>query len=185
MILLTKQYNVEITVDYTYTLNSSDNKYYNYIFKSCKTIDKTNFKAFSIKICNKNKKITIALLGDFYSSCEKCAVINKDLLIILMNNIVSVIDIKHIRLVKTLKVSDYCCFSICPFSNGYIIHGELDIVFINNEFNKEWLFSGRNIFTTSDETDIFEIYDDRIKVKDWEGFIYTIDSNGKLITAIK
>lgn len=41
------------------------------------------------------------------------------------------------------------------------------------------------IFTTPDGSDVFEIEEDKIRIKDWEGYIYTLYSKGKLISETK
>lgn len=180
-----EKYNINIEVDNTYTLNSVDNRYYRKVFKLHEDINKSYMKTFSISVVYEDKEINIALVGDYYSSCENCAVLNNDILIILMNNKVAFIELKNINLLKVIEVSSFCCFSISQFKVGYIVHGELDIVYINDNLQKEWSFSARDIFTTPDGSDVFEIEEDKIRIKDWEGYIYTLDSKGKLISETK
>ncbi len=180
-----EKYNINIEVDSTYTLNSADNRYFSKVFKLHEDINRSYTKTFSISIVYEDKEINIALVGDYYSDCENCAVLNNDILIILMNNKVAFIELKNINLLKVIEVSSFCCFSISKFKVGYIVHGELDIVYINDNWEKEWSFSARDIFTTPDGSDVFEIEEDKIRIKDWEGYIYTLDSKGKLISETK
>jgi hypothetical protein len=45
----------------------------------------------------------------------------------------------------------------------------------------EWQFRGRDIFTSPAGKDDFKLYSDRIVARDWQGYVYTLDLNGKLI----
>ena len=70
-------------------------------------------------------------------------------------------------------------FSINQFRDDFIIHGELGIICINRNGDIKWRFGGRDIFVSENGEANFQIIDNQIKVKDWGGFEYKIDENGK------
>ena len=46
----------------------------------------------------------------------------------------------------------------------------------------KWKFSARDIFVSADGEKEFEIIGKVIKLRDWQGYEYTLDSNGKEIS---
>lgn len=56
---------------------------------------------------------------------------------------------------------------------------------INIEVDNTYTLRYIYIFTTPDGSDVFEIEEGKRRVKDWEGYIYTLDSKGKLISETK
>ena len=89
MLLNNQTYEIEIAIDETYTLNSTDNQYYDYVYNPNKLGDNDFINVFSIKIKSREKAISIALVGGLYSDVEKCAILNENTLIVLQNEIIS------------------------------------------------------------------------------------------------
>ncbi|WP_276481541.1 hypothetical protein [Paraflavitalea pollutisoli] len=73
------------------------------------------------------------------------------------------------------------CFSIHPFQDGYITHGELSIARIDRNGNVCWSFSGADIFVRLEGENPFQLYDDHIALTDFNGRQYKIDYNGETI----
>jgi len=63
----------------------------------------------------------------------------------------------------------------------YFVHGELDIYCFDCNFHMLWKFSARDIFATVDGTNAFEIKDNYLLLRDFEGYTYFVDFNGKVI----
>lgn len=63
----------------------------------------------------------------------------------------------------------------------YFVHGELDIYCFDNNLCMLWNFSARDIFVTTDGTSAFEIKDNHLLLRDFEGYTYFVDYNGKVI----
>ena len=66
-----------------------------------------------------------------------------------------------------------------------IIHGEMEITMLDNEFNKMWSFMGKDIFASVSGKEPFEICKDRIKLYDFEDNYYEIDFCGKCINCFE
>ncbi len=73
------------------------------------------------------------------------------------------------------------CFEVYLVNGFYLVHGECSILRINRYGKIEWEFTGRDIFTTADGRDVFDIVDDRIIAKDWLDYTYILSFDGKLI----
>ena len=64
--------------------------------------------------------------------------------------------------------------------NGYyIVHGEIVIYCFNQKYEKEWEFSARDIWVTQDDSEAVLLFDDFIELRDWLGYIYRLDYQGK------
>ena len=79
------------------------------------------------------------------------------------------------------RIDPATCFGIYTYKGGLIVHGELQITRIGTNGDQKWTFGARDIFVTQDSTDSFKIKEDKIYLRDWEGFDYVLDENGKEI----
>jgi len=65
---------------------------------------------------------------------------------------------------------------------GYLLHGELEIIRLSKELTSLWAFLGNDIFVSrSGDKNALEMKPDRICVRDWRGGCYEIDYDGKLL----
>ena len=71
---------------------------------------------------------------------------------------------------------------ICAIEGGFILHGETELFRYDGQLNRIWSFSGRDIFATLDGTKAFWIEKDTIHCRDWLGWHYVLDLDGKLIS---
>lgn len=182
MIVNNEFYEIEIVTDETYTINSADNKFYDYIYNPS-NLKNSDFKnVFSIKIKSTDKEISIALIGHICSSVENYAILKDDVLIILQNKTISKIALATGELLSCKNIGTFGSnFSIYEISTGYIIHGEIEILKLDFDFEIEWSFSGKDIFATLNDKRAFELCSECIKLYDFENNYYEIDFDGKLI----
>ena len=184
MILENNKYRVYIEVDTTYTVKSVDNKRYDLIFEVEDYPKGHMYKTFSITVINDKEKYSIALVGSLYSEVYQCAVLKDNELVVLMDNTIIFIDIENINIIKDVLITDFgICFAIYKFKNGYVIHGELDVIKLDSSGGVEWRFSGADMFATS-KGDNFTILKNEIIVEDWQGYVYHINENGQEIKCV-
>lgn len=179
------QYSIDIEIDNTFTLESTDNRPYDYIFNPEALTRNDYTKVFSIRISKGcDEPTNIALIGSFYSFPEDCAILKDNHLTVLMDSTITVIDLITLSIIRHKIFSDFgTYFSIYSFDNGYIVYGELDIVKLDITLQIEWTFSGADIFVLPDESIIpFNINGDTIELRDWEGKYYYLDKYGNKIS---
>ena len=105
-----------------------------------------------------------------------------DDLIVLMNTTLTVIDCRTLSIKFSKEISDFgIFFSIHKFENGYIVCGELDILKLSPAFEREWSFSGADIFVSPDRDSSFCIEKDTIHLSDREGRRYILNNFGEEI----
>ncbi|ALB45679.1 hypothetical protein [Clostridium beijerinckii] len=182
MILRSEKFQIEVTEDKTFTIQSTDNKPYDILFNPENLSWRDITKAFRIKIKSDDRERDIILIGSLYCYDADCAILEANKLIVLMNYAVTIINIEECKILRHKKFSDSgCYFGIYEFRNGYIVYGELEIVKLDKSLNKEWDFMGADIFVTQDKNVPFQISGDKIKLYDWSGAYYELDMNGKVI----
>ena len=180
MVLQNDICNVNITIDTTYTVESTDNKPYDLIINPRHLGHSDMYKVFSVQINLFSKIIDIALIGDFYSYEKDCAVLEDELLTILQNDAIVQLNIIDGTMTNFKEFDCFGCnYGIYRVQNGYIIYGEIEIIMLDLKFNKKWSFSGKDIFVSMSEKKAFEIYENSIKLHDFEGNFYEIDFSGK------
>ena len=173
---------VIINVDQTYTLYSSDNKHYDYVLNPNNFSGNEEYKTFSICVDLFTREYTIALVGDYNSFDYDCAFLDGYILTVMQNNTISQIDVRNANLLLFKKYECFgCAFAIFRIQNGYIVYGEIEIIRLNENFEKLWSFSGRDIFVSISNKKPFELCEDRIKLYDFEDNYYELNFDGKLI----
>ena len=182
MLLENKVCTVRISVDDTYTVGSADNRQYDIVINPSNIRGSDLSKTFSISIDLRHHTYTIALVGS-YLSCEyDCAILEGSNLLVLQDDDLLVIDVLSGTLIKHIHMDCFGSnFGIYRVPKGYIIYGEIEIIMLNNAFEKQWTFSGRDIFATKSNKNPFVISDNTIELFDWEDNYYKIDFDGNLI----
>ena len=172
---------VEITLDETYTIDSTDNKRYDYVLNPSNIRRGDMYKVLHLSVKG-DQNAEIALIGDYYTYPEDCAILEDDILTVLQNDYITQIDLKSVQIIAGYELDVFgTTFSIYRMSDGYLIYGEIEIIKLDNEFNVVWKFSGRDIFVSVTEKNAFELTDHSIKLYDFEDNFYEIDFDGKLI----
>lgn len=178
MELANDKYRVSIKIDDTpFTLGSADNSIEYDVVLNPSDYDRDDFyKAFCIEVQSSDRSYRIALVGSYNIYDSHCAVLECDMLTVLQDETISQIDLSVGKLIRKFNIEGgFLNIELYRVSDKYIVLGELDVIGLNDRFEKEWEFSGKDIFTR------MEIEEDRIKLWDWEKCFYEIDFQGNLI----
>ena len=133
-----------------------------------------------------SEKYCIALIGDYYSDDEDCAVLENEILTVLMNDDVIRINVSSGELIQQVKTDLFGCgFGFYQAKDGYIIYGEIEIMMLDHELKKKWSFSGCDIFVSITGKNPFQMFEDHISLYDFNDHYYEIDYNGVLIKELK
>lgn len=139
-------------------------------------------KVFSLLIDLYDHDIMLALIGSHLSDVEGCAVLDGHSLIVMMNEQIFKINVLDGTLIdyKTLDIfgSNFALFKI---DKGYVVHGEVDILFLSESFEITASFSGRDIFVSISGKKAFTLTKDTVQLFDFEDNYYEIDFEGKII----
>jgi outer membrane protein assembly factor BamB len=80
-------------------------------------------------------------------------------------------------------VDDATCFEIFSHNSGYIVHGELNIVRLDDDGGQVWRFAGPDIFVTPKGKDDFSIEGDKVYARCWYNGLFILDANtGKVVS---
>ena len=175
------KYFVEIALDETYTIDSSDNKKYDYVLNPSNKRRGDMYRVLHLSVKGV-QNADIALIGDYYTYPEECAILEDNIFTVLQNDRIMQIDLNTVQVIADYELDVFgITFSIYRMSDGYLIYGEIEIIKLDNEFNVAWKFSGRDIFVSATGKKAFELTDHSIKLYDFEDDFYEIDFDGKLI----
>ena len=107
------------------------------------------YKAITVLIRSEPEK-QLLLIGSYNAGTDNFALIDEDKLVILFDAEIYVIEIASGQIINYIVLGEFFpLWSIYHFDNGYIIHGELEVVKLNKAFEIEWSFSGGDIFATT------------------------------------
>ena len=186
MVLSNDLCTVNISIDEQFTVNSADNKHYDIVY-NLNNYPKIDFyKTTVINIELWDKKLSIALVGDYFSSDMDCALLDNEILSVLQNRYITHIRVTDGSVVgqTDLQESASINYAIYKVPKGYILYGEVDIVGLSNDFKREWEFSGYDIWASVTGKNPFEICEDRIRLYDFCDNYYEIDFDGRIIRDI-
>ena len=183
-----KDYSIDIVDDQTYSTNSADNlSHYNKIYFDG-SINQDRFYPTSkhaIRIMQHDQELSSAIIcevGGGTTVHDKSFIIfDNSLYICCCDNVYS-LKLPDLSINWSKRLDPATCLGIYSFDNNFIIHGELTISYIDKDGNVKWDFGARDIFVTQDGTDSIIFQSDKILLKDWGGYKYTLDKNGVVIT---
>ena len=183
-IIQNDRYCVEITLDETYTIDSTDNKRYDYVWNPSGKRRGDMYKVLCLSVKGV-QNADIALIGDYYTYPEDCAILDDDILTVLQNDYITQIDLVTVLVVAGYKVDVFgTTFAIYRMLDGYLIYGEIEIIKLDNNFKPVWKFSGRDIFVSTSDKNAFELTEQSIKLYDFEDNFYELDFDGNIICEI-
>ncbi|MCL2859315.1 MAG: hypothetical protein FWF46_01830 [Oscillospiraceae bacterium] len=172
---------IECKVDDTFSLKSTDNQKYDYIYNLNEITRNDYIKAYSIVIYNGDIITKIAIVG-LCLGCNDNCILDGNNLIVVADYSVIIINLIYFKIHKHVRLPSHgTYFSIYTFDDGYIVYGEIDIVKLSKDFTIQWTFSGADIFVTTDGTDPFIIQEKCILLTDWNGKQYKLNNLGKEI----
>ena len=182
MVLKNEQYIVTIHTQY-----QPDIKGYPVLYRPVDLDLNDFYSAYLINIqSNDGGQYSIALLDLLISKIEPCAVLEENVLTVILFRTILQIDLNTRKVTKCVDCENMGGLEeIHPITNGYIIKGEGEIFRYDKELNQIWWRAGRDIFATPEGENCFWLEGDLIHCRDWEGWHYVLNLNGKTIREIK
>lgn len=168
--------------DTTYTIDSADNFQYDEELNLDVYTANDHYSALVIKFDWYERQKSIVLIGSKWAVYTDFAVLAGDLLTVMQQDVITQFNVRNGSIIRHVKFSCYgSSFGIYRVTGGYIVYGELEIIMLDDHFQRKWDFSGRDIFVTNSSHVPFELSEKSIKLYDWEDNYYELDYDGKLI----
>jgi hypothetical protein len=164
--------------------SSEDTAVFNKIYQPEKDQEYQPVSQTGIIVYKGNTVITSALLSAVAGATSvttDSVIIEGDNLITRCCNSVFSITIPDLKLNWMTEADWATCFSLHPYNDSFITHGEVCISRIDYFGKILWQFSGADIFVNLESDITFEMHDNHIALTDFIGGRYKIDFEGKLI----
>ncbi len=176
------QGHVSVTIDSSYTIGTA-NKPYDLTLNPRELTPDDLYEVFDVEIVFSGQTRHIALIGEMPFSHENCALLEGSVLTMMQNDAITQIDIRSCSVLRYRELGSFGSnFSIHRVRDGYIIHGEMAIIMLDDELNMKWNFWGRDIFATLSDKIVFELCENSIRLHDFEDNFYEIDYAGNLVS---
>lgn len=170
---------VEVTLDENYDLSSSDHTGYDLVLNVDGYTAQDFYRVLSLSVNLFKEQYRVALVGSGQSSPDDCAVLDDEVLTVVQDNRVVRLDLQNRTVTATYDTDLYgCAFGLYSIPDGYFIHGELEVARYDKDFNKKWVFSGRDIFVSPHDKQAFRLLEDHVCLYDFEDNYYEVDYNG-------
>lgn len=133
---------MNIQIDRSYAKGSENNRAYD-LFYNFEPYDDYPWHCLAIEISGVQKPYSIGLIGSPLGSDENCAILENGCLTVLLDNSIMQINVADGNMTSH-KILDIWpdTFGIYRVKRGYIIHGEMDIMMFDENFEKKWSCSG-------------------------------------------
>lgn len=139
-------------------------------------------KTFSVHIELHTRALTVALIGSHLSAVDRCALLDGPFLIVMMNEQLFKISLSDGTLVSYQVLDSFGSnFGIFRTEHGYVVHGEVEVLFLNEELEVTASFSGRDIFVSASGKEPFTLTKDTVQLYDFEDHYYELDLEGSLL----
>jgi hypothetical protein len=172
---------VETAFDETFTLQSTDNKRYDFVLNPDHLTRNDYHKALSVSVDTGASKSEIAIVCSAFTHDDNF-ILEDGGLVILLNASVVRVNVFTMQIERHSRLPDFTYFSLHKFEDGYLVHGELDIVRLAKDFAVLWSFSGADIFVAQDGSSSFEIEGANIFLRDWNGKQYKLNKDGTVVS---
>ena len=180
MVIKNGQYIVAISTETTPSLDG-----YKVIYKSDEVETHDFYCALLIEVEETNgtdfKKI--ALLDTLISKQDSCAVLEGNILTVILFDTILQIDLNTVTIMRTVHCENCGGLEhILKTNQGYIIKSECEIFCFDKLLNQKWQFYGRDILVRATKEKSFWIENDFIHCRDWSMWHYILDMKGILIS---
>lgn len=138
-----------------------------YSKESCKDI-------LFIEIETDRSQLKILLYCSCISDYEHCSILHNNYLTIAKFNTVYRIDVYTGKIEYTHFFGMGGAFQLYLLEDGYLIHGEMEVVKLDFSLNKLWDFWGEDIFVSLKDEEWCKVYSDRVELIDFLGNHYTV-----------
>jgi hypothetical protein len=176
-----KEYTVEIVDEPTFVVGSADNLFkYDKVFFEDSEFQPTS--KHGIKISRVGQIISSAIICETGGATEihdNSFLIKDDKLLICCSDTVYSFKLPSLTLNWKKELDQATCFSVYPFKDDFIVHGELEIKRIDKNGQVKWSFSAKDIFVTQDGSESIKLTTDKIELTDWDGDKYTLNEHGQ------
>lgn len=126
--------------------------------------------------------IFLAMIELITSYTDFCAVLENHILTVVLFETILQIDLKKGTVIRCVHCENIGGLEqIHTVDHGYIIKGESDIFRYDSALNRIWHFSARDIFASPTNDVCFWMDNHVIHCRDWEGWHYMLNLDGKLI----
>ncbi len=124
---------------------------------------------------------------DYILNDENCIVEGSYSKMILLKDRLLVVDRSSDMVIKDVSFEDEIgeFFEIYKNGKDYVIWGEIEIIYLTEEFKIKWSFFGRDIFVRRDNKKAIALTEKDIIVTDWLGWCYHIGYDGELISELR
>jgi hypothetical protein len=180
-----KDYSIDIINESNYTLNSADNlvSYDIEYFDGMTNTDRVYpTSKHGIRVTKEGDELASAIICEIGTATavhDNSVIIAGDSILICCSDKAYSLSIPDLQLNWKKRFDPATCFAIHPFMGDFVIHGELQITRIDKDGNEKWNFTARDIWVTPDGKESIELKDNKIKLKDWQGYEYELDPDGR------
>lgn len=142
-------------------------------------------RIFNIRYCN-GTSASIAFVDFICASYEPFAVLEEHCLTSIFYSKIVQFDLQSGQVTKIIECDNWGgLFQIHRIQDGYIIWGECDIFRYDLDLNRIWHFMGRDMLVSQKYSQHFWIDGNTIHCRDFEGWHYILNLDGKLLDNFK
>lgn len=171
-----EKYEIKITEAATYTIDSTDNKFYD----RCIVVQEKDYCCYEMEVFNYetwevNKIIVVC---PYYTKIfDNSAILQDHCFYVVLGDTILELDlIDYSYKIHEITKPFGVYYEIYPCNCGFLIYGEIELLLLDYEWKECWRYSTADILYGED---VLHIDEDRIWFADLEGNYHEVDMNGR------
>ena len=183
MTLQNDKYFVEIGQDSSYAVGSSDNRRCDLVINPDNFCGRDMYKSLRISV-EGIRDAELILVTDYQLPQGSFAILEEDTLTVLHHDYITQIDLSCMCASSRQLDIVGTTFSLYRIADGYVIHGELEILRLDDALQTVWQFSGKDAFVSISGKESFALTEDSIRLNDFQDNFYELDLDGQVLRMV-
>lgn len=177
MIFINEKYEITLKQTVNYSVNSTDNKYYDKCINVCEADDYASYE-MGILSFESGEFFSVIFIGSYSSKVfEKSGILADDIFYLILDNQIikmNLIDFSYINYSIPNPFGTY--YEIYNCERGFLVYGELELVLFDKQFNEQWSYCTQDILFGEN---LLQLNEECISFTDFEGNYHEVDWLGK------
>lgn len=180
MVYFNEKYEITVKETVGYSINSTDNKYYDQCINVVDTDMFGHYSCYEIEVMSfeSGENFSIIIIASYCSKVfENSGVLVDDIFYIILDNQIIKINLQDFTYINYLIPNSFgTYYEIYNCKSGFLVYGELELVLLDKQFEEQWRYCTQDILF---EENCLQLNEEYVSFKDFEGNSHEVDWSGK------
>ncbi len=180
MVFFNEKYEITVKETVSYSINSTDNKYYDQCIKAIDADRFGHYSSYEMEVMSfeNGENFSVIVIASYCSKVfENSGILADDIFYIILDNQIIKMNLQDFTYINYLIPNPFgTYYEIYNCESGFLVYGELELVLLDKQFEEQWRYCTQDILFGENCLQLNEEY---ISFKDFEGNSHEVDWSGK------